>query len=55
MQQLSDAELVRIAMGSQLTMLLPRRNLRNFGANVVTHVRTVTLSQIVHFRCSAHE
>jgi hypothetical protein len=53
-EQLSDAELMRIAMGSKPT-LLPRRNLRNFAANVVTGVRTVTLSQIVHLRCSAHE
>jgi hypothetical protein len=53
MDQLSDAELMRIAMGSQQTDVIYAQS-PNFAANVVTGVRTVRLSQIVHLRCFAH-
>jgi hypothetical protein len=55
MEQLSDAELMRIAMGSQQIDATSAPRSPKFRSNVVAGVRTVTLSQIVHFQCSAHE
>jgi hypothetical protein len=54
MDQLSDAELMRSAMGSQQTDVTSAPQSPKLRGNVVTGDRTVTLSQIVHLRCSAH-
>jgi hypothetical protein len=50
----SDAELMRIAMGSRQTDVTSAPQFPKPRSNVVTGDRTVTLSQIVHLRCSAH-
>jgi hypothetical protein len=54
MDQLSDAELMRTAMGSRQTDVTSAPQFPKLRSNVVTGDRTVTLSQIVHLRCSAH-
>jgi hypothetical protein len=55
MDQLSDAELMRIAMGSQQTDITSAPQSPKLRSKCRDGDRTATLSQIVHLRCSAYE